>query len=253
MDYFYIWHKWSLSLEGVSHVTLFSESGNLNFWQIFEIFWLWPWKKKSTVLDGFFPYLAKMITSMRGYVAYNDLWPWPISSRSFSLGLENRVRSVASTVLDGFFPYLVQMVTSMRRCVACDDLWSWPISSRSFNLDFENRVPSNVFSSRSIIFLTWDPIWLNSVGNHEAAGGILRTQAILYCMFDRWGQWFRRLDDFVVAGGTVGRRCDDLRCRRLTAWLSGWRPCFQWFCTYVVYSVYSPHKGRWLALILNES
>ena len=83
-----------------------------------------------------------MITSMRGCVAYNDLWPWPISSRSFGLGLENRVRSVASTVPDGVFPYLVQMITSMRRCVACDDLWPWPISSRSFDLDLENRVRS---------------------------------------------------------------------------------------------------------------
>ena len=62
-------------------------------------------KKKSTVLDEFFPYFAQMITSMRGCVAYSDLWPWLISSRSFGLGLENRVRSVASTVLDGFFPY----------------------------------------------------------------------------------------------------------------------------------------------------
>ena len=38
-------------------------------------------EKKSTVLDGFFPYLAQMITSMRGCVAYNDLWSWPISSK----------------------------------------------------------------------------------------------------------------------------------------------------------------------------
>ena len=43
---------------------------------------------------------------------------------------------------------------------------------------------------------------------------------ILYCMFDRWGQWFRRLGDFVVVGGTVSRRCDDLRCRR---WRRGCR------------------------------
>ena len=85
-------------------------------------------EKKSTVLEGFFPYLAQMVTSMRGCVAYNDLWPWPISSRSFGLGLENRVRSVASTVLDGLFSYLIQMITSMRRCVACHDLWPWPIS-----------------------------------------------------------------------------------------------------------------------------
>ena len=105
-----------------------------------------------TVFDGFFTYLAQMITSMRGCVAYYDLWPWPISSRSFGLGLENRVRSVASTVLDGFFPYLIQMITSMRKCVACDDLWPWPISSRSFDLDFENCVRSVTFSVLDRLF-----------------------------------------------------------------------------------------------------
>ena len=109
-------------------------------------------KKKSTILDGFFPYLVQMIPSMRGCVAYNDLWPWPISSRSFGLDLENRVLFVASTVVDGFFPYLVQMITSMRRCVACDDLWPWPISSRSFDLDFENRVRSVTFSVLDRLF-----------------------------------------------------------------------------------------------------
>ena len=111
-----------------------------------------PLKKKSTVLDGFFPYLAQMITNMRGCVAYNDLWPWPISSRSFGLGLENRVRSVASKVLHGFFPYFIQMITSMRRCVACDDLLPWPISSRSFDRDFENRVRSVTFSVLDQLF-----------------------------------------------------------------------------------------------------
>ena len=63
-------------------------------------------KKKPTVLDGLFPYLTQMITSMIECVAYNDLWPRPLSSRSFGLDLENRVRSVASTVPDGVFPYL---------------------------------------------------------------------------------------------------------------------------------------------------
>ena len=56
---------------------------------------------------------------MRGCVAHNDLWPWPIFSRSFGLDLENRVRFVASTVLDGFFLYLAQMITIIRGCVAC--------------------------------------------------------------------------------------------------------------------------------------
>ena len=112
-----------------------------NVWK----FSAWPWIK-STVLDGFIPYLAQTITSIRWCVAYNGLWTWPISSRSFGFGLENRVRSVSSTVPDGLFPYLVQMITSMRRCVTCDDLWPWPISSRSFNLVFENRVRSVTFS-----------------------------------------------------------------------------------------------------------
>ena len=96
---------------------------------------LWPWpisSRKShldfenrvrsvgyTVLDGFFPYLVQMITSMRRCVACDDLWHWLISSRSFDLDLENRVRSVAFTVLDGFFLYLAQMITIIRRCVAC--------------------------------------------------------------------------------------------------------------------------------------
>ena len=48
-----------------------------------------------------------------------DLWPWPISWRSFGLDLENRVRSVASTVQDGFLLYLAQMITIIRGCVAC--------------------------------------------------------------------------------------------------------------------------------------
>ena len=115
-------------------------------------FLIWKFEKKSTVLDGFFSYLAQMIINMKGCVAYNDLWPRPISSRSFGLGLENRVRSVASTVLDRFFPYLIQMITSMRRCVACDDLWPWPISPRSFNLGFENHVRSVTFSVLDRLF-----------------------------------------------------------------------------------------------------
>ena len=109
------------------------------FFQNLEI---WIFGNFLKFLDGFFSYLAQIITSVWGSVAYNDLWPWPISSRSFGLGLGNRVRSVASTVPDGFFSYLAQMITSMRRRVAYDDLWPWPISSRSFGLDLENRVRS---------------------------------------------------------------------------------------------------------------
>ena len=142
MDSFLMWHKWSLSIEGVSCVRFYSESENL-------------------------------ITSKRRCVAYTDLWPWPISSRSFGLGLENRVHSVASTLLEGFFPYLVQMITSMRRCVACDDLWPWPISSRSFDLHFENRVRSVAFSVLHRLFSYLPQIITTIRGCVAGAGGIL--------------------------------------------------------------------------------
>ena len=84
----------------------------------------------SAVQDGFFPYLVQIINSMRGCVACDDPWPWPISSRSFGLDFENRVCSVVSIVLDGFFLYLAQMITIIRGCVACY------VFSESGNLNF---------------------------------------------------------------------------------------------------------------------
>ena len=142
---------------------------NLKIWIVgkFLKFFGLVLEKNPTILDGFFPYLAQMINSIRGCVAYNDLWPWPISSRSLGIGLENRVRSVSSTVLDGFFPYLIRMITSMRRCVACDDLWPWPISSRSFDLDFENRVRSVTFSVLDRLF-PYLPQIITTIRGHVA-------------------------------------------------------------------------------------
>ena len=84
----------------------------------------------STIQDGFFPYLVQMINSIRGCVTCHNLWPWPISSRSFGLDLENHARSVASTVLDGFYLYLAQMITIIRECVMCY------VFSESLNWDF---------------------------------------------------------------------------------------------------------------------
>ena len=103
-----------------------------------------------TVLDGFFPYLAQMITSMRGCVSHAMTFDlWLISSRSFShdfaikllkYGISWSVRSITSTVLHGFCPcrnigffsYLAPMITSIRGCVM---QWPWPISSRLFSCD----------------------------------------------------------------------------------------------------------------------
>ena len=86
-----------------------------------------------------------MTICMRGCVAYSNLWPWPISSRSFShdfaikllkYGTSCHVCSTTCTVPDVFFPYLAQMIISIRGCVTCSDLWPWPLYSRSFSHDF---------------------------------------------------------------------------------------------------------------------
>ena len=96
-----------------------------------------------------------MITTMRGCVVHNELWPWSISSRSFRHDFaikllkyvtSCRVRSTVHTVLHGFFQYLAQMTTSIRECVMHNDLWSWPISSRSFRHDFAIKLLKYVTS-----------------------------------------------------------------------------------------------------------
>ena len=105
------------------------------------------------VMDGFFSYLAQMITTMRGCVAHHDLWPWPISSRSFGLDLENRVRSVAFTVLDGFFLYLAQMITIIRRCVACYvffRIWKFKILANFLNF-LALTLKKKIYNSRWIL------------------------------------------------------------------------------------------------------
>ena len=94
------------------------------------------------VLDGFFLYQAQVITSIRGCVTYNDLWPSPLSTRSFSddfatkLLKSRRVRCTAHIVPNGFFPYLAQMIINLRGCITFIDPWSWCLSTRSFSHDF---------------------------------------------------------------------------------------------------------------------
>ena len=63
-------------------------------------------------------------------VACDDLWTWPISSRSFDIDLENGVLAVASTVQHGFFLYLAQLITIISGYVACC------VFFRSWKFDF---------------------------------------------------------------------------------------------------------------------
>ena len=107
----------------------------------------------STVHDGFFLYLVQMINSMRGCVACDDLWPWPISSRSFGLDLENRVCSLASTVLDGLFFYMAQIITIIRRCVACYDffrIWKFEFLANFWNFSTLTLI-KKIYNSRWIL------------------------------------------------------------------------------------------------------
>ena len=77
-------------------------------------------------------------------VSCNDIWYWPIFSRSFShdfamkllkYDTSCRVCSTTRTVLDELFPYLAQITTSVGGCVVHNDPWPWPIYSRLFSCD----------------------------------------------------------------------------------------------------------------------
>ena len=77
---------------------------------------------------------------------------------------QNRVRSVSSTILIGSISYLHTLSSNFRRCVmciGCFKIQKFEILANSFNLLLW-----------LCLILTWDPTWLNSVGNHEAAGGV---------------------------------------------------------------------------------
>ena len=107
----------------------------------------------STVQDGFFPYFLQMINSIKRCVACDDIWPWPISSRSFDLDLENRVRSLASTVLGGFFLCLAQIITIIRGCVACYvffRIWKFEFLANFWNFS-ALTLKKKIYSSRWIL------------------------------------------------------------------------------------------------------
>ena len=81
---------------------------------------------------------------------------------------QNSVRCVSSTRLVRSISYLHILSSNFRRCVTykvCFRMQKFEVLANSFNLYIWH-----------CHLLTWDPIWLNSMGNHEAAGGILRTQ-----------------------------------------------------------------------------
>ena len=115
------WHKWSLACECVVHNDLrprpiSSMSSSLDF-TINLLKYVISCRVRCTaqaVLNGFFPYLAQMGTSIRGGVVCYVLWSWLISSMIFShefaikllkYGTTCRFCSTTHTVLDGFFMF----------------------------------------------------------------------------------------------------------------------------------------------------
>ena len=124
---------------------------------IFKVIWPWPWKScpRCSIYSSWWilSIFGTNDHSMRRCVACDDLWPWPISSRSFDLDFEHCVHSVASTVLDGLFLYLAQMITIIRGCVACYvffqnlEIWIFGKFLKCFGLDLEKKI----YSSRWIL------------------------------------------------------------------------------------------------------
>ena len=76
----------------------------------------------------------------------------------------SHVRSVASAVLVGSISYLYILSSNFRRCVACKV--SCQISK------FEVLAIFKICNFDFVFYLTWDLMWITSMGNHGAAGGI---------------------------------------------------------------------------------
>ena len=107
----------------------------------------------------FFPNLAKMVYSMGGCVAVNDLWPSPISKYvTFSC-----VHSTAHAILNGFFAYVAQMIISIRRCVVYNELWSSTIFSRSFSYDLAIKLTKIWHISPCVLYSVYIYGWIISV------------------------------------------------------------------------------------------
>ena len=91
------------------------------------------------------------MTSMRRSVACDDLWPWPLSSRSFDLDFENRVRSVTFSVLDQLFFWLgiqydsIVWIIMRRRGVSSERRRS---SCSSYNF-FMSKIPVSMYKTLS--------------------------------------------------------------------------------------------------------
>ena len=76
----------------------------------------------------------------------------------------SRVRSVAPTVLVGSISYLHILSSNFRRCVVCK--FFGKISKFKFFAIFQNLY------LWLCLVLTWELMWITSMGNHGASGGI---------------------------------------------------------------------------------
>ena len=121
-----------------------------------------------------------MITSIRRCVACADLWPWPISSRSFDLDFENRVRSVTLSVLDRLFHYHYYFTTiislpleGVSRVKFITKFWNF-----NFSLIFRLSPWKKIYNSAYILSIFfWLGIWYES---------------IVWVIMGRWGVFSER-------------------------------------------------------------
>ena len=84
---------------------------------------------------------------------------------------QNRVRSVSPRILIGSISYVHILSSNFRRWVSCNvrfKIQQFEILANFLNLE--------LWLCR---LLTWDPIWLNGMGNHEAAGGYPQNACVL--------------------------------------------------------------------------
>ena len=118
---------------------------------------LWRWHFEMYFVDHkFVLFIPPASTKLKGGILVS-----PCPSVRLSVCGQNGVRSVSSTIVIGSISYLHILSSNFRRCVACNGCFKiqkLEILANSLNLLLWLW-----------LLLTWDPIWLNGMGNHEVS------------------------------------------------------------------------------------